>query len=125
MNPIIKFCKHLASEGLPITAVWAEPLAKNRYLVRASIPMMVPGAESGEQLLVAQKEVPCNVTCSEWHRYPDQTMAVCANDEQIEAMISDLAKYGDAQDYARFEDGKYLTKPNKWFPGIKKVKTEN
>lgn len=117
MNPIIDFCNELAAAGLPISAVWAEPMAINRYTIRVSIPLMGPGPEWGDPL-VDQKEVPQGVKCTEFTRYPDQTREIIANDEQVEAMISELAKFGDAQDWAHFDDGKYITKPNKWFKRI-------
>lgn len=118
-NAIIDYCNELAAEGLPISAVWAEPITANRYLISVSIPMFGSADEMGTPI-VDQAKVPKGVTCREHTRYPDQTREIIANDEQVEAMISALAKYGQAQDWACFDDGKYLTKPNRWFPGANK-----
>lgn len=47
-------------------------------------------------------------------------MELSGNDEQAEALIRDVAREGQAQDWAKFDGTtadypRWLTKPNKWF----------
>lgn len=125
MNPVISKIESLWQEGLPISAVRIERRGQATWLAVISVAAYLPHGEGdgscGPGYKITVEPPPPGVALRGWERYPDQTVPLEGSEEQMHAIIVEIAKAGGAIDWARF-DGEsasyphYLTKPNKWLP---------
>lgn len=116
-NLIIQKCEELSAEGLSISSVRATP-KNGTILVSISINTFVPLGEGSDlprhRVTIDHENCPKSVKIYGKDRYPNEEFELPGNEEQAEAYIRDLAKYGKSNDVARFGDD-WVTKPNRWF----------
>jgi len=125
VNPIIEKIESLWQEGLPTSAVRIERRGAASWIASISVAAYMPYGESdgscGPKYKITIEPPPPGVGLRGWERYPDQIVPLIGSEEQMHAMIVEVAKEGRAQDWARF-DGEmetyphFLTKPNRWLP---------
>jgi len=124
MNAIIQRCQTLRREGYSISAVTIMRDGPGRLRVNISRNNFFPLGEGGDlphhRITVDFANLPPGMSVHGGDRCPDDVMHLPGNEEQAEALIHELAAYGKAQDWARFDGDApdyphFLTKPNRWF----------
>lgn len=125
-NPLVRECQRLYDEGLPISSVVVcqagEP---GRWRASIGINMMIPHREAGDdplphhKITIDDKDLPAGVSLMSWTRYPDQHLMLSGSEEVIEAIVDELAREGQAIDWAQI-NGDFHTKPNRWLRGVMK-----
>ena len=123
MSTITDRCVALAADGYSVTAVMIERAGSNRLRIKIILGDFVPLGEGGDlprhAIDIDMAHVPDGVTVKGTDRVEDEIIEIVGGDEQAEAIIREVARVGDAHDWARFDGaGKdyphWLTKPNKW-----------
>ena len=123
-NPITDKCIELYDEGYNISAVTIMRGNPGKLRVSISRNNFVPLGDGGDSLpnhrvTIDRDKLPDGVTLRGYDRCEDYIMELSGNDEQAAASIIDVAKYGKAIDWAKFDGDTadyphWLTKPNKW-----------
>lgn len=109
-NPLLLRCDALAAAGRHITAVTVTQQGETEHEARITLQDWA----SGDELLAGDGGV---ITLYTRERLPDVVWTLTATIEMIEDWIVELARVGEAIDWARFDRPGYrrwLTKPNKW-----------
>jgi hypothetical protein len=111
-NPLITECDRLALQGYHPEAVFVMPVSSG---VWQGLIICRDFVHPLEGVLLRAEGLPKTISVSGWERVPDKCFGIEADRPQIAAWMTDLARYGDAIDWAYFEGtGDYLTKPNRW-----------
>lgn len=121
MNPILQMCLDLAARGLHPDAITADAQEAGRWLVRVRLDDW-QNAGGGLDLpehhvSMNLRNLPEGVNFFGWQRWPDEERTVEALDWEMERWIGEVAREGQAVDWARFDKpggASYLTKPNRW-----------
>jgi len=109
-NPLVGRCEALAAAGRHITAVTVTQRGETEYEVRITLQDWA----TGDELLAGEGGV---ITMCTRERLPDVVWTMTSTMEMVEDWIAELARVGEAIDWARFDRPGYrrwLTKPNKW-----------
>ena len=105
MNDVIREVQRLHDEGWSIDQVRVEKQMVNRWLVTIGRNTMVPLGEGGDcgnyAMTIDRKNLPEEVSVQGFERPDDVLIVVFANEEQIEAIMRDLAKDGESYDLVR------------------------
>jgi hypothetical protein len=128
-NQILDFCRSVLGQGLPISCVSARSHnAGASWTISISVNAYMDDRESDDGIIVDRTNLPPGVECKGLKRWPDQDTDIIATDCEIKEQISEVAKIGQAQDWAKFERKEeqyiaYITKPRSpawWWMGGKR-----
>lgn len=124
MNPVIARIESLWEEGLPTSSVRVERRGPGSWSAVLSIAAYLPIGEGDGtcgKYVVTIEPPPPGVLVHGWERYPDQVVELSGSEEQVEAVIVEIAREGRALDWARFDSDApsyphFVVKPNRWLP---------
>jgi len=123
---IIGRCEALYDEGLSVSSICIEMRDGGGLTAVLSINTFFPLGEGGDlprhKVTIDRDNCPAGVTIQGWDRHPSVRLDLAGNAEQAEAIIREVARRGQAQDWTAVNHDlpsypHFLTKPRKWFRG--------
>lgn len=120
MNEVVARIEALAKEGCSVDSVRCERAGKGRWTVSIGINDMVPlGEGDDDTITVDRSNLPDGISVFGLERPKDQIVDVRGSEEQMDAIMRDVAKVGESHDMVRIEGDEpsyphFATKPLRW-----------